>query len=133
MTDFQHPAEQGSTAEDFLRPNSAFPMYQYSIFLDGNRDEQLVVRASTFDELLAGRRNIQLAMKGESAQYETNYSNNRSTYSDGHSNDHTNGHANGEVVCDIHEAQIYTVKKGGPNHGRQFKSCTNCRKFLGFV
>lgn len=128
MTDFQHPAEQGSTAEDFLRPNNAFPMYQYSIFLDANRDEQLVVRASTFEELLAGKRNIQLALKGESPQYETNHSNSQNN---GHS--YENGHASGGVVCDLHEAQIFTVKKDGPNHGRQFKSCTKCSKFLGFV
>lgn len=129
MTDFQHPAEQGSTAEDFLRPNTAFPMYQYSIFLDANREEQLVVRASTFEELLAGKRNIQLALKGESTHYETNQSNAHSDQNGGHSN----GYSNGAVKCDIHEAEIFTVKKDGPNHGRQFKSCVKCRKFLGFV
>ena len=126
MTDFQHPAEQGSTAEDFLKPNTSFPMYQYSIFLDGNRDEQLVVRASTFEELLAGKRNIQLALKGESNNYETNQSSN-------YGSNNENGYSNGQVKCDIHEAEIFTVKKDGPNKGRQFKSCTKCRKFLGFV
>ena len=129
ITNFQHPAEQGSTAEDFIKPNTAFPKYQYSIFVDGNRDEQLVVRASTFEELLAGKRNIQLAKKGESPQHETNHSNNRST----HGNGHSNGYSNGHVKCDVHEAQIFTVKKDGPNKGRQFKSCVKCRKFLGFV
>jgi hypothetical protein len=122
MEEYRHPAEQGSTAEDFLANKSSFPMYQYSIFLDGNRDEQLVVRASTFEQLLAGKRNIQLAMKGESTQNEA-----RNPVAQ------SNGYANVEVVCDLHEAQILAVKKDGPNQGRQFKSCTKCRKFLGFV
>lgn len=122
MTEFQHPAEQGSTAEDFLGGKNTFPMYQYSIFLDGNREEQLVVRASTFEELLAGKRNIQLALKGEPVQPEVSAP--VASY---------NEHSNGEVVCDVHEAKIFTVKKDGPNTGRHFKSCTKCRKFLGFV
>jgi len=126
MDEFRHPAEQGSTGEDFLRPKQAFPMYQYSVFVNGNRDEQLVVRASSFQELLAGKRNIQLALMGESTQNQTDHSN---SYSNGHGN----GYSNGKVECDLHEAEIFTVKKDGPNKGRQFKSCVKCKKFLGFV
>lgn len=119
MTDFQHPAEQGSTGEDFLGPrNLPFPMYQYSVFLNGGRDEQLVVRASTFSELLDGKRNINKVLEKVDTQNGT---------------EKYNGHSNGQVVCDLHEAEIFTVKKDGPNRGKQFKSCTKCRKFLGFV
>ena len=122
MADYQHPAEQGSTAEDFIGNHTSFPMYQYSVFLNGNRDEQLVVRASTFAELLAGKRNVTAVLTATSDHDE-----------DEHESSHSNGQTNGNYVCDIHEAQIFTVKKDGPNKGRQFKSCTKCKAFLGFV
>lgn len=32
--------------------------YQYSVFLNGSRDEQLVIRTDTFDELLEAKKNI---------------------------------------------------------------------------
>ena len=125
MTDFQHPAEQGSTAEDFLGPrNSSFPMYQYSVFLNGGRDEQLVVRAATFSELLAGKRNVNKVLdkvNGQNEASETNGASNGNAYS------------NGQSVCEHHETKIFTVKKEGANQGREFKSCTKCRAFLGFV
>ncbi len=35
-----------------------FPLYQYSIFLNGSRDEQLVIRADTFEELVEAKKNI---------------------------------------------------------------------------
>ncbi len=122
MADFQHPAEQGSTADDFITKNSSFPMYQYSVFLNGNRDEQIVVRASTFSELLAGKRNVTAVLTATSDHDEAEE---QGSYS--------NGHTNGKYVCDVHEAQIFTVKKDGPNKGRTFKSCTKCKAFLGFV
>lgn len=133
MDEYKPLEEMGSTAEDFLRPNISFPKYQYSVFLGENRDEQLVVRASTFDELLAGKRNIQLAMKGEKAQHEINYTDPFTDYSEVQSNGNSNNYADGEGMCDLHEAEIFTVKKESPNKGRQFKSCVKCRKFLGFV
>ena len=122
MADYQHPAEQGSTAEDFISKNSSFPMYQYSVFLKGNRDEQIVVRASTFSELLAGKRNVTAVLTATSDHDEAEEVGN-----------YSNGHTNGKYVCDVHKAQIFTVKKDGPNKGRTFKSCMNCKAFLGFV
>ncbi len=122
MADYQHPAEQGSTAEDFISKNSSFPMYQYSVFLNGNRDEQIVVRASTFSELLAGKRNVTAVLTATSDHDEAE-----------ETGRYRNGHTNGKYVCDVHEAQIFTVKKDGPNKGKMFKSCTNCKAFLGFV
>lgn len=35
-----------------------FPLYQYSVFLQGNRDEQLVIRTNTFEELIEAKKNI---------------------------------------------------------------------------
>jgi hypothetical protein len=58
MTDFQHPAEQGAEVGDFHNGKTSYPTYQYSVFLNGSRDEQLVVRAATFAELLAGKNNV---------------------------------------------------------------------------
>ena len=143
MTDYQHPAEQGSTAEDFLGPQHSYPMYQYSVFLNGGRDEQLVVRASTFSELLAGKRNINKVLdkvNGQNKTYEANGANNGNAFSNGQngtsgSNGASNGnaHHNGQSVCQHHETKVFTVKKEGANQGRNFKSCTQCRKFLGFV
>ena len=118
MADFQHPAEQGSTAEDFITKNGSFPMYQYSVFLNGNRDEQIVVRASTFSELLAGKRNVTAVLTATSDHDEA---------------EHESSHTNSKYVCAVHEAQIFTVKKDGPNKGRTFKSCTKCKAFFGFV
>jgi hypothetical protein len=143
MTDYQHPAEQGSTAEDFLGPQHSYPMYQYSVFLNGGRDEQLVVRASTFDELLAGKRNINRVLdkvNGQNKNYEANGASNGNTFSNGQngtsgSNGANNGnaHSNGQSVCQHHETKVFTVKKEGANQGRNFKSCKQCREFLGFV
>lgn len=122
MADFQHPAEQGSTAEDFIGNRSSFPMYQYSVFLNGNRDEQIVVRASTFSELLAGKRNVTAVLTATSDHDEAE-----------EPGSYANGQTNGKYVCEVHEAQIFTVKKDGPNKGKHFKSCTKCKAFLGFV
>ena len=38
--------------------NESFPKYQYSIFLRDTRDEQLVIRTDTFEELLEAKKNI---------------------------------------------------------------------------
>ena len=140
MTDYQHPAEQGSTAEDFLGPQHSYPMYQYSVFLNGGRDEQLVVRASTFDELLAGKRNINRVLDKVNSQnqnHKTNGASNGNTYTNGQNGtsgaNNGNAHSNGQSVCQHHETKVFTVKKEGANQGRNFKSCTQCREFLGFV
>ena len=119
MTDFQHPREQGATAEDFLngQPNgkSAYPMYQYSVFLDKRRDEQLVLRAHTYEELMAGKRNINKILE--------------------HVRDNQDDTANGisQEVCGHPEFRVQVVKKDSPNKGKQFKVCTQCDKFLGFI
>jgi len=36
----------------------SYPVYQYSIFTKNGRDEQLVIRADTFEELIEAKRNI---------------------------------------------------------------------------
>jgi hypothetical protein len=140
MTDYQHPAEQGSTGEDFLEPRPTYPLYQYSVFLNGGRDEQLVVRASTFDELLAGKRNINRVLDKVNSQnqnHKTNGASNGNTYTNGQNGtsgaNNGNAHSNGQSVCQHHETKVFTVKKEGANQGRNFKSCTQCREFLGFV
>ncbi len=48
------------------------PKYQYSIFLNGRRDEQLVIRADTFEELLEAKKNIDviIAKREQEAQEE---------------------------------------------------------------
>lgn len=130
--EFRHPAEQGSTAEDFIGPKQPYPFYQYSRFLNGGRDEQVVVRASTLRQMLEGKRNLELCVDLDTTQQKPIHSNGTGNRV-GHFNGNGNGHANGQIECDHHEAQIFTVKKEGPNKGRQFKSCTKCRKFLGFV
>ena len=101
-------------------------MYQYSVFLNGGREEQLVVRASTFSELLDGKRNINKVLdkangNGQNEAYETNGASNG------------NAHSNGQSLCQHHETKVFTVKKDGANKGREFKSCNQCRAFLGFV
>ena len=119
MTDFQHPREQGATAEDFLNGQSngksAYPMYQYSVFLDKGRNEQLVLRAHTYEELMAGRQNISQVLQKV--------------------NDNHNGTQNeiSQESCDHPEFRLQVVKKDSPNKGKQFKVCAKCDKFLGFV
>jgi hypothetical protein len=136
MTDYQHPAEQGSTAEDFLGSKHSYPMYQYSVFLDGGREEQLVVRASTFEELLEGKRNINKVLdkvNGQNDTHKTNGASNGNAYSNGQNG--TNGvrNSNGRHSCEHHNTETLTVKKEGPNQGRRFEACNDCRAFLGFV
>ena len=126
MTEFQHPAEQGLTAEEFLEPQKTFPMFQYSVFLDDAKREQIVVRARDFSEFQAGKRNIDIVLNGVTTQ-------NGATNNNGQSNGHSNGLSNGQSVCEHSETKVFTVKKAGPNQGREFKSCTQCREFLGFV
>ena len=118
MTDFQHPAEQGAEGGDFLSGKAAYPMYQYSVFLNGSRDEQLVVRAATFAELLAGKNNVQKALVQE-----------------GHpvSNHHDGQRAESQEGCSHPATRTQVVKKEGPNKGRTFTVCQECDKFLGFV
>lgn len=41
-----------------VKQQTPYPLYQYSIFLGGNRDEQLVIRANTFTELIEAKKNI---------------------------------------------------------------------------
>jgi hypothetical protein len=119
MTDFQHPAEQGATAEDFIgsRPNgkSAYPMYQYSVFLDKGRDEQLVLRAHTYAELMAGKRHISQLLQ----QVRENQDDTASDVS--------------QEACDHPQFRVQVVKKESPNKGKQFKVCSQCDKFLGFL
>lgn len=136
MDEYRPREEYGSTAEDFIGLNKSYPMYQYSIFLNGSRDEQIVVRATSFDELLAAKRIVSDELLRQISKTENVTNDNQGNgYSNGYANgvSHYNGNGNGQVECDIHEAEIFTVKKDGPNKGRQFKSCTKCRKFLGFV
>jgi hypothetical protein len=136
MTDHQHPAEQGSTAEDFLGPQHSYPMYQYSVFLNGERDEQLVVRASTFDELLAGKRNINRVLdkvNGQNETHKTNGVGNGNTYTNGQNGAGGVRNSNGRYSCEHHNTKLLTVRKEGPNQGRRFETCTDCREFLGFV
>jgi hypothetical protein len=122
MTQYQHPAEKGSIAEDFLGSHNPYPLYQYSVFLNGGRDEQLVVRAATFSELLAGKHNINKVLDKVSTHNGVE-----------HNNGQINGKSNGQVECGHHDTRIFTVKKDGPNKGREFKSCTHCKAFLGFA
>ena len=35
--------------------------------------------------------------------------------------------------CPHTEFWVNTVKKEGPNKGKEFKSCKKCKKFLGFI
>ena len=119
MTDFQHPREQGAMVEDFIgsQPNgkSAYPLYQYSVFLGKGRDEQLVLRAHTYEELIAGKRNInKIVQQLREIQDDT-----------------TNGVS--QEGCSHPEFRVQVVKKESPNKGKQFKVCTQCDKFLGFT
>ena len=114
MTDYQHPAEQGSTAEDFLSKSMPYPMYQYSVFLNDGRDEQLVVRAESFAQLLAGKRNLNRILQKVTP--------NLSLPENGN-----------QEACSHADFKTLVVKKEGPNTGRQFKTCKTCSKFLGFV
>ena len=118
MTDFQHPAEQGAEAGDFLNGKASYPMYQYSVFLNGNREEQLVVRAATFTELLAGKNNVQKVLQ-QVVQPVTNHDEVQE--------------AKSQAVCSHPATRTQVVKKEGPNKGRTFAVCQECDKFLGFV
>jgi hypothetical protein len=118
MTDFQHPAEQGIEAGDFLNGKSHYPMYQYSVFLNGGREEQLVVRAASFTELLAGKNNVQKALQPVVPPV---------------TNHHEGGEAESQAVCGHPASRTQVVKKEGPNKGRTFAVCQECDKFLGFV
>lgn len=40
-----------------MQNNTSYPLYQYSIFLSG-REEQLVIRADSFEELIEAKKNI---------------------------------------------------------------------------
>lgn len=118
MTDFQHPAEQGAEGGDFLNGKASYPMYQYSVFLNGSRDEQMVVRAATFAEILAGKNNVQQAL-AQVGQPVTNH--------------HDGQTAESQAVCSHPATRTQVVKKEGPNKGRTFAVCQECDKFLGFV
>lgn len=114
MTDFQHPAEQGVEGGDFLNGKAAYPMYQYSVFLNGGRDEQLVVRAASFQDLLAGKNNVQKMLVQVNKQP-------------------TSPAAKNQGVCAHTATRTQVVKKEGPNKGRTFVVCRDCDQFLGFV
>lgn len=42
--------------------DKSYPKYQYSIFLKNGRDEQLVIRADSFDELIEAKKDIDLIL-----------------------------------------------------------------------
>lgn len=114
MTDFQHPAEQGAEGSDFLNGKASYPTYQYSVFLNGGRDEQLVVRAATFQDLLAGKNNVQKMLVSVNRQP-------------------TPPTAKNQAACAHTATRTQVVKKEGPNKGRTFAVCQDCDQFLGFV
>lgn len=47
-----------------------YPMYQYSVFLNGNRDEQIVIRTDTFEELLEAKKNVNKILEKVEAKQE---------------------------------------------------------------
>ncbi|MCA9875482.1 MAG: hypothetical protein KC441_17550 [Anaerolineales bacterium] len=118
MTDFQHPAEQSAEGGDFFSGKATYPMYQYSVFLNGSRDEQLVVRAATFAELLAGKNNVQKVLAQASQPVD---------------NHHDEQRAESQEGCRHPSTRTQVVKKVGPNIGRLFTVCQTCDQFLGFV
>jgi hypothetical protein len=42
--------------------DESYPKYQYSVFMKNGRDEQLVIRADTFEELMELKKNIDLIL-----------------------------------------------------------------------
>ena len=42
--------------------DKAYPTYQYSVFRKGGKDEQLVIRAETFDGLIEAKENIDIIL-----------------------------------------------------------------------
>ncbi len=41
----------------------SYPKYQYSVFMKNGRDEQLVIRANTFEELIELKKNIDVILE----------------------------------------------------------------------
>ena len=114
MTEYQHPAEQGSNGGDFIPKNPPYPMYQYSVFLNDGSDEQLVVRAETFELLLAGKQNLSKMLQQVN-------------------NNHSAPENQNQEACDHPDYKTLVVKKDSPNKGRQCRACTKCGVFLGFI
>jgi hypothetical protein len=46
----------------------SYPRYQYSVFVKNGRDEQLVIRANTFKELIEAKKNIDIILAKKEAQ-----------------------------------------------------------------
>lgn len=51
-----------------------FPKYQYSVFLKNGRDEQIVIRANTFEELLEAKKNVNKILEKVEAKPEVTQS-----------------------------------------------------------
>ena len=56
--------------EQFMEDIKGYPKYQYSVFTKNGRDEQLVIRADTFEELKEAKLNIDkiLEKRAEASQ-----------------------------------------------------------------
>lgn len=48
-----------------------FPKYQYSVFLKNGRDQQLVIRANTFEELVEAKKNVDKILEVSEKNTET--------------------------------------------------------------
>lgn len=51
--------------------DESYPKYQYSVFTKNGRDEQLVIRADTFEELIEAKKNIDKILAKKDAAHET--------------------------------------------------------------
>jgi len=70
------------------------------------------------------------------AKYKTKQEINKETYQNGNGASQTFKKEQDKEMqegCAHQSYKVAVVKKDGPNQGKQFKSCNNCKKFLGFI
>lgn len=82
-----------------------YPPYQWSIFPEGNRGEQYVVRADTVQDLETAINEVKLLIGKHTAQ-QTNVSSHLST-SDAKAIDEVMAGNAGDVMCPVHNVKMY--------------------------
>ena len=95
--------------------DKGFPKFQYSIFLKNGRDEQLVIRADTFEELMEAKKDINKILEKVEEKADVPegwFKENKKSCSVDHST-----------------LTVLEVKKEGINKGRHFTSCKQCNEF----
>lgn len=93
-----------------------YPKYQYSIFLKNGKDEQLVIRSDSFEELVEAKKNIEKIME-KRADTVTSTVSTKDVVQDGCP--HTN------VTL-----KKSTGFKNPANAGRIYNACLDCGKFI---